>query len=99
MTSLSSFAQPLRLRFTSWDIHSLMWRVPDCLRRTFPVPVILKRRAAALLVFIFGMISTRIILDSHHLIHSLQTEKAGAASEKEQLMIHLISSEIQAKES
>jgi hypothetical protein len=56
LTSSFTAANPRSLRFVEGLIHSLMCRVPDCVRMTLPVPVILNRRAAALFVFILGMV-------------------------------------------
>jgi hypothetical protein len=59
--ALETPAQPRRLRFLSGDFHSLMCRLPDCLRKILPVAVILKRRAAALLVFILGIMRSDVL--------------------------------------
>src|ERR1700756_4807336 len=64
--SLTSVPLPsLRLRFLSFDVR--MWRRCECPRFTFPVAVFLKRLAAPLCVFNFGIKPQQLTFGIQHL--------------------------------
>src|SRR5687767_11483613 len=58
VSALATSVSEVRRRVTTEDFFSRMWFMPARRRRRRPVPVTLKRLAAPLWLFIFGMFSS-----------------------------------------